>query len=74
LPDDSSDRIWMDDFGIGRKTRVAMVGFFRPLMKAFKERGALVEILDDLQGVGERSSFYRKLDGRRSCCSHRPPS
>ncbi len=63
LPDDSSDRIWMDDFGIGRETRVAMVGFFRPLMKAFKERGALVEILDDLQGVGERSSFYRKLDG-----------
>jgi uncharacterized protein len=63
LPDDSSDRSWMDAFGIGRETRVAMVGFFRPLMKHFKDRGALVEVLDDSQGVGERGSFYKKLDG-----------
>lgn len=63
LPEDSSDRIWMDAFGIGRETRVAMVGFFRPLMKLFKDRGALVEVLDDHQGIGERGSFYGKLDG-----------
>lgn len=63
LPEDSSDRIWMDAFGIGRETRVAMVGFFRPLMKLFKDRGALVEVLDDHQGIGDRGSFYGKLDG-----------
>ena len=63
LPGDSTDGIWMDGFGIGRETRVAMVGFFRPLMKTFKDRGALVEVLDDLQGVGERGDFYKKLNG-----------
>ncbi len=62
LPEDSTDRLWMDSFGIGPETRVAMVGLFRPLMRLFKDRGALVEVLDDFQGVGERSSFYRKLN------------
>jgi len=63
LPEDSTDRVWMDSFGIGRGTRVAMVGFFRPLMRLFQERGATVEVLDDFQGVGERSIFYGKLAG-----------
>jgi len=61
LPEDPTDAGWMNAFGIGRGTRVAMVGFFRPLMKRFKERGALVEILDDFQGIGDRASFYGKL-------------
>ncbi len=63
FPEDSTDSIWMDSFGIGCETRVAMVGFFRPLMRLFQDRGAVVEVLDDLQGVGEQSSFYRKLEG-----------
>lgn len=61
-PEDSTDRLWMDSFGIGSETRVATVGLFRPLMKNFTDRGALVEVLDDFQGVGEASSFYRKLE------------
>jgi len=61
FPDDPSDRAWMDSFNIGRDTRVAMVGFFRPLMGAFQDRGAVVEVLDDFQGIGDRSRFYRKL-------------
>jgi uncharacterized protein (DUF4213/DUF364 family) len=63
FPEDSTDRLWRDSFRIGSETRVAMVGLFRPLMKLFKDRGASVEVLDDFQGVGERGSFYRKLDG-----------
>lgn len=63
LPDDASDGGWMDSFAIGPETRVAMVGFFRPLMKKFKERGALVEVLDDSQGVGDRPAFLEKLGG-----------
>ncbi len=63
LPEDSKDRIWMDAFGIEEGTRVAMVGFFRPLMKLFDARGAVVEVLDDHQGVGDRNDFYRKLEG-----------
>ncbi|MGV8075599.1 MAG: Rossmann-like domain-containing protein [Syntrophobacteraceae bacterium] len=61
LPEDSTDRGWMDSFGIGRDTRLAMVGFFHPLMKLFENRGALVEALDDFQGIGNRSDFYGKL-------------
>ncbi|MFZ1984230.1 MAG: DUF364 domain-containing protein [Desulfatitalea sp.] len=63
LPEDATDRGWLDSFAIEEGTRVAMVGFFRPLMKKFKERGALVEVLDDGQGIGDRTGFYRKLDG-----------
>ena len=63
LPDDASDGGWMDSFDIGPGTRVAMVGFFRPLMKKFESRGALVEALDDTQGVGDRPSFIEKLGG-----------
>ncbi|MHC1726986.1 MAG: DUF364 domain-containing protein [Syntrophobacteraceae bacterium] len=61
FPEDSTDGLWMDSFGIGTGTRVATVGLFRPLMKNFRDSGALVEVLDDFQGVGERSSFYEKL-------------
>jgi uncharacterized protein (DUF4213/DUF364 family) len=63
FPEDATDSVWMDAFGIGPGSRVAMVGFFRPLMKLFNDRGASVEALDDFQGIGERSSFYEKLDG-----------
>jgi len=61
--DDTTDRTWMDTFNIGQGTRVAMVGFFRPLMNMFNDRGATVEALDEFQGVGERDKFYEKLSG-----------
>ena len=62
-PEDATDRTWMDTFNISQGTRVAMVGFFRPLMNAFNERGAVVEALDEFQGVGERNTFNEKLGG-----------
>lgn len=61
LPEESGEPAWMDAFGVGPETRVAMVGFFKPLMKKFKERGATVEILDDMKGVGDRTAFSEKL-------------
>jgi uncharacterized protein len=61
LPEDSSDRLWMDTFGIAKETKIAMVGLFRPLVKLFQDRGAIVEVLDDFQGVGEQQVFYEKL-------------
>jgi uncharacterized protein len=61
LPEDASDRLWMDTFGIASETRIAMVGLFRPLLKLFQDRGAMVEVLDDFQGVGEPQVFYEKL-------------
>jgi uncharacterized protein len=63
LPEDSTDRIWMDALGIGPGTHLAMVGFFRPLMQKFNDRGAKVEVIDDGQGIGDRNAFYHKLTG-----------
>lgn len=60
-PEDPTDSAWMDSLEIGRGTRVAMVGFFRPLMHAFSERGAEVQALDEFQGIGEKDGFYGKL-------------
>ncbi len=63
LPEDTTDSIWMDELEIRRDTRVAMLGYFRPLMHKFEQRGARVEVLDVGQGIGNRDDFYRKLDG-----------
>lgn len=75
LADDSDDSAWMDSFSIGRGSRVAMVGFFGPLMKVLKDRGAVVEVIDRhphhteggdlgfarvLHG-GQETLFYEKL-------------
>ncbi len=46
LAEEPGDSGWMDSLGIGQKSRVAMVGFFGPLMKPLKERGALVEVIE----------------------------
>lgn len=61
LPDDSADRNWMDTFDIHHGTHVAMVGFIRPLAKKMRAQGAVVEVIDDQQGIGERDAFYRKV-------------
>jgi uncharacterized protein (DUF4213/DUF364 family) len=61
LPQDPSDSLWMEAFGIGAGSRVAMVGLFRPLVKALKARGSVVEVIDQDQGVGDKGRFYEKL-------------
>ena len=61
--DDPSNDVLRDTLGIGRDTRVAMVGLFRPLIHLFQEAGAVVEVLDDMQGVGKRDRFHEKLGG-----------
>ncbi len=62
-PEDPKNSILMDCFEIGRGTRVAMVGLFKPMMKDFEERGALVEVLDNSRGIGDPAGFREKLDG-----------
>ena len=62
FPGDPKDNVLIETFGIGRGTHVAMVGFFRPLVKQFEQLGAQVEILDDTHGLGDRGRFYEKLN------------
>ncbi len=61
LPEDKNNNVMFDKFDIGRGTRVAMVGFFGPLIKIFKERSAALEIIDISRDIGHAEDFYGKL-------------
>ena len=63
LPEDDGDTLWMDAFDVKQGSHVAMVGFFKPLMQKFEKRGALVEVVDDSHGIGDKKDFYEKLGG-----------
>ncbi|MBN2538581.1 MAG: DUF364 domain-containing protein [Deltaproteobacteria bacterium] len=61
LPEDENNNILFNAFDICKGTRVAMVGFFGPLINIFKERGASLEIIDIARGLGCEDEFYEKL-------------
>ena len=61
LPEDNNNNVMFDKFDISRGTRVAMVGFFGPLIKIFKERSAALEIIDISRDIGHAEDFYGKL-------------
>ena len=61
LPEDHDNKILFDSFQIGQGRRLAMVGYFPPLVRIFEQRGVLLEILDMSRGLGEKKDFYDKL-------------
>jgi uncharacterized protein (DUF4213/DUF364 family) len=61
LPEDENNEILFEKFKITKGTKVAMVGYFGPLIERFKERESAVEILDASRGIGQISDFYKKL-------------
>ena len=61
LPEDSKNIALFDRLGIGPDKRIAMVGYFGPLIKKFKARGAVLEILDESRSLGRKNDFYRLL-------------
>ena len=61
LPEDSRNIAMFDRFGIGQASRVAMVGYFGPLIKKLEKRGAVLKILDDSRSLGSKEDFYRSL-------------
>lgn len=61
LPEDHDNKIMFDRFNISQNRRVAMVGYFPPLVRIFEERGVLLEILDISRGLGQKDEFYHKL-------------
>jgi hypothetical protein len=63
LPEDRSNDILFDRLKIGRNTRVAMAGFFGPLIAKLKKRSAVVEVSDLGRGIGNSRSFIEMLEG-----------
>jgi hypothetical protein len=61
LPADDDNKIMFEKFEIGQDRRVAMVGYFGPLVRNFKEMGVALEILDISRGLGQKKEFYNRL-------------
>jgi len=61
LPGDDDNKIMFDKFKIGQDRRVAMVGYFPPLVRIFEALGVSLEILDISRGLGQKEDFYDKL-------------
>jgi uncharacterized protein (DUF4213/DUF364 family) len=61
LPVDSDNQIMFDTFQLSTGCRVAMVGYFPPLVRVFEKKGVLLEVLDISRGLGEKKDFYDKL-------------
>ena len=61
LPQDENNEIMFEAFKIAKGTKVAMVGYFGPLIKRFEQRGAVLDILDQSRGLGCKEDFYKKL-------------
>ncbi len=59
-PEDTTARLF-DHLQIGTGTRVAMVGYFGPLMPVFQEKGAVVEAIDRGRSLGDPEVFREKL-------------
>ena len=62
LPVDRSNNIMFDKFGIKEGTRVAMVGFFGPLIDIFKDKKASLEIIDKSRSIGSEEDLYKRLE------------
>lgn len=61
LPEDKDNQIMFDKFDIAEGARVAMVGFFPPLVGIFEKMKVSLEVLDDSRAMGDKVRFYRKL-------------
>lgn len=63
LPEDRSNDGLFDQLGVGEGSRVAMVGYFGPLMGKLTGRGATVEVVDIGREIGDPAAFNEKLSG-----------
>jgi uncharacterized protein (DUF4213/DUF364 family) len=63
LPEDKNNEILTEKFEIRKGTKVAMVGFFGPMVKRFEENKVSLEILDESRKLGRVEDFFKKLSG-----------
>ncbi|MGD9077709.1 MAG: DUF364 domain-containing protein [Desulfobacterales bacterium] len=61
LPEDEDNEIMFEQFKITKGAKVAMVGYFGPLVKRFEQREAVLDILDQSRGLGRKADFYKNL-------------
>jgi len=61
LPEDKNNEIMFEQFKITKGTKVAMIGYFGPLIKRFEKKEAVLDILDQSRGLGRMADFYKNL-------------
>jgi uncharacterized protein (DUF4213/DUF364 family) len=61
LPAEKNNDELFDLLDVGAGTRVAMVGYFSPLLGIFENRKAELRIIDNSRGIGSKDDFYRDL-------------
>ena len=61
LPVDDDNKIMSEKFKIGKDRKVAMVGFFGPLVRHFEKMEVSLEIFDISRGLGQKKKFYNLL-------------
>ena len=63
LPEDADNRVLFDRFKLLSGARVAMVGYFPPLVRLLESAKVPLTVVDDAKGVGDKAIFYDRLDG-----------
>lgn len=67
MPEDRDNSILFDTLKVRRGTKLAMVGFFRPVVKVLEGMGAEVYITDMSHDMGSSGELYRKLSDWADC-------
>ena len=63
LPEDPGNALLLDHYGILSGARVAMVGYFPPLVRLLEEKKVPLSVIDDAKGLDDKETFYQKLEG-----------
>jgi uncharacterized protein (DUF4213/DUF364 family) len=63
LPEDRGNALLFNQFDIRSGVRVAMVGYFPPLVDRLEKQNVSLSVVDDARGMGDKKTFYKQLDG-----------
>jgi len=61
LPEDRENRVLFDLLAVKQGTKVAMVGYFKPIVAKLEDRGAELEVIDTGRRIGDRNAFNDRL-------------
>lgn len=62
IPEDPENTVLFNRFGILTGARVAMVGYFPPLVRLLEEEKVPLSIIDNARRIGNHETFYRQLE------------
>ena len=61
FPEDKQNMLLFDALDIGSDTKVSMVGYIKPTVRALESMGAQVDVIDEFRQMGDKDRFLDKL-------------